>query len=106
MTFLVDTVRVDPATTERYLEVIHGSAAPVMEQAGARLVACWRTAEDLGEEVSVLTMWSFPDHAAWNEIRKNLVLDRRWYRYSSELSGLRTSGERRFFYPVHFSPLQ
>jgi hypothetical protein len=106
MTFLVDTVRVDPGTTERYLDVIHGSGAPVMEEAGAPLVACWRTAEDLGEQVSVQTIWSFGDHAAWNEIRKNLVLDRRWYRYSSEISELRTGGERRFFYPARFSPLK
>lgn len=106
MTFLVDTVHVDPGTTERYLGVIHRSGAPVMEQAGARLVACWRTAEDLGEQVSVQTIWSFPDHTAWNEIRKNLVLDRQWLRYSSEISELRTGGERRFYYPVSFSPLR
>jgi hypothetical protein len=37
-------------------------------------------------------------------IRKNLVLDPRWYEYAGQVAALRMSGTRRFYYRVGFSP--
>jgi hypothetical protein len=64
----------------------------------------WNTsAADLGENVDVQIVWAFEDHAQWNVIRRNMVLDPRWYDYARQVAALRTGGTRRFYYPVGFS---
>ena len=45
-------------------------------------------------------MWGCSDHEEWNKIRRNLVLDSRWYAYAHRAQALRDSGTRRFFYPT------
>jgi hypothetical protein len=106
MAFVVDTALMEPANAPEYLRLVETEGVPVMTGAGAGFVSCWSTSAELGEEVSVKTIWSFADHAEWNVIRKNMVLDPRWYAYSEKIKPLRTGGTRRFFYPASFSPLQ
>jgi NIPSNAP len=103
--YLVDTVRVPSEVAEPYVELVGTSAVPVMTDAGAQLVACWATSKDIGEEVEVKIIWSCNDHAEWNTIRKNLVLDPRYYAYASQAAALRKGGTRRFYYPASFSPI-
>jgi hypothetical protein len=102
--YLVDTIRVASGVADRYVELVGTEAVPLMTDAGAQLVACWATSKDTGEDVEVKIIWSCDDHAAWNTIRKNLVLDPRYYSYAARAAGLRTGGTRRFFYPASFSP--
>jgi hypothetical protein len=106
MAYVVDTAHVEPADADEYLRIVETECVPVMTDAGAGFVSCWSTSGELGEEVSIKTIWSFADHVEWNEIRKNMVLDPRWYGYSEKIDRLRTGGTRRFFYPASFSPLQ
>ena len=99
--YLVDTVQVRPADVASYVELVEGDGVAVMTGAGAAFMSCWTTSAELGEDVDVQVTWSFGDHTEWNEIRKNLVLDRRWHDFARRAAGLRTGGTRRFYDPVH-----
>jgi hypothetical protein len=105
MAYVVDTVQLSPANAAEYLRIVETEGVPVMTDAGAGFVSCWATSGELGEEVSIKTIWSFTDHVEWNLIRRNMVLDPRWYEFSVKIARLRTGGTRRFFYPASFSPL-
>jgi hypothetical protein len=100
MPFVVDTIEVEPSQLSPYLEAVHQLGIPVMTDAGASFVSCATTSAELGENVDVQIVWSFVDHAEWNVIRRNMVLDRRWYEYAGRTAALRTAGTRRFYYPV------
>jgi hypothetical protein len=104
MPYVVDTIEVEPEVVARYLETVAHLGVPVMTDAGARFVSCATTTADIGEVVDVQIVWAFDDHAQWNEIRKNMVLDSRWYEYSAKVAALRTGGTRRVFYRAPFSP--
>jgi hypothetical protein len=106
MAYVVDTALMEPTNVQEYLHLVETEAVSVMTDAGAGFVSCWSTSGELGEEVQVKTIWSFADHVEWNVIRKNMVLDPRYYAYSEKIKPLRTGGTRRFFYPASFSPLQ
>lgn len=106
MAYVVDTVQMEPGDAQEYLRLVENEAVPVMTDAGAGFVACWETSGELGEEVSIKTIWSFNDHVQWNVIRKNMVLDPRYHEYSQKIAQLRTGGTRRFFYTAPFSPLR
>jgi hypothetical protein len=103
MPYVVDTIAVPEDSVAAYLAVVEDLGVPVMTEAGASLVSCATTAVGLGEGVDIQIVWSFDDHDRWNVIRKNLVLDPRWYRYADQVAALRTGGTRRFYYPVSFS---
>jgi hypothetical protein len=102
MVHLVDTVEVEPARAGDYLMAVETLGIPVMTEAGASFVSCWTTAKDLGEPVRIEVVWAFEDHEQWNDVRRNLVLDPRWYQYGDRIAALRISGTRRFYYPVSF----
>lgn len=104
MVYVVDTIEVDPPDAEAYFHAIETMGVPVMTEAGARFVSCWGTSPELGEDVNIKTIWSCDDHAQWNVIRKNLVLDPRWHAFAATIAGLWKGGQRRFFYPSSFSP--
>jgi hypothetical protein len=104
MSYLVDVVQIDAAHADEYLQLVRDLAVPVMSDAGASLAACWSTARDLGEDVDVLVAWSIGDHARWNEIRRDLVLDPRWHRWASAAARLRRGGTRRFYHEAPFAP--
>ena len=99
MVHLVDTVDVDPALVDDYLGVVRGLGVAVMTDAGAALVSCATTPRDMGEPVSIQVVWGFDDFAHWNDIRRRLVLDPRWYDYGSAVARLRAAGTRRFYLP-------
>jgi hypothetical protein len=98
--YMVDTIQVRPSALDAYVALVHDVAVPVMTAAGASLVSCWTTSPALGEDVDVQVTWSFPDHVRWNEIRKNLVLDREWHALANSTAALRQGGARRFYYPT------
>jgi len=98
--YLVDTIEVAADRLEAYLELVETVGVPVMTEAGARLDRCTATSVALGEPVEIQIVWSFDDHGQWNEIRKNMVLDPRWYEYGRRGASLRTGGTRRFHYPT------
>jgi hypothetical protein len=100
---MVDTVEVAPAQLASYLDVVHLEGLPVMTDAGALFVSCATTSAEIGGRVDVQVVWSFDDHDQWNVIRRNLVLDPRWYEYAARLATLRIGGTRRFYYPADFS---
>jgi len=104
MPYVIDTIEVDPRFVVAYLETVELLGVPLMTDAGASLVSCATTSLDFAESVDVQIVWAFHDHAHWNVIRKNMVLDRRWYEYAERVAALRTRGTRRFYYPVSFSP--
>ncbi len=98
--YIVDTVQVRPSDLAAYVALVHDVAVPVMTGAGASFVSCLATSPDLREDVDVQVTWSFRDHVEWNEIRKNLVLDRAWHDLARRAAALRTGGTRRFYYPA------
>jgi hypothetical protein len=93
---LVDQHQVAPPDVESFLAVVREQVRPTMEYAGASFVAC-DVAPDLGDDVDVRTEWACADFAAWNDIRRTLMLDPRYHSYSAALSALRRGGTRRFF---------
>jgi hypothetical protein len=101
--FVVDTIEVPEGSVEPYLAVVEYLGVPVMTDAGAAFVSCATTPAGLGESVDIQIVWAFDDHDQWNVIRKNMVLDPRWYQYADQVAALRTGGTRRFYYPVSFS---
>jgi hypothetical protein len=103
MPYVVDTVELEPPDVAPFLAVLEQLGLAVMTDAGASFVSCATTAVDLGENVDVQIVWAFEDHGQWNVIRRNMVLDPRWYDYARQVAALRTGGTRRFYYPVSFS---
>jgi len=96
---LVDTVDVAPHDLERYLDLLHGRTVPVMNEAGASFVSCATTDPAL-DPVTVQVVWGFDDFVQWNDIRRRLVVDPRWYEVADEAAALRRSGTRRFYRPA------
>ena len=104
MPYVVDTIEVEPRCLAPYLEVVEHLGVPVMTDAGAAFVSCATTSTEIDEKVEVQIVWGFDDHVQWNVIRKNMVLDPRFYEYADRVATLRAGGTRRFYYPARFSP--
>ena len=104
MPYVVDTIEVEPHLVAPYPDSVEQLRVPLMTDAGAFFVSCATTSADIGEIVDVQIVWAFDDHAQWNVIRKNMVLDPRWYEYSDRVAALRSGGTRRVYYRVGFSP--
>ena len=101
---LVDTLEVRPEHVDDYLDLVRTVGMAVMTDAGATFVSCATTSREIGEPVHVQVVWAFEDHVQWNEIRRNLVLDPRWYEYGARGAALRVGGTRRFYTPASLSP--
>jgi len=95
--YLVDTVAVEPENVSPYLALVESRVKPLMTGAGATFEFCRITAADLGRPVDVEVAWSFTDNTAWNEIRRDLVLDPIYYECAEALRALRMGGTRRFY---------
>jgi hypothetical protein len=93
--FLVDLVQVGEHDAAAYLRALDEHGIPVMTAAGAAVESCRSTFAGLGTDVDVEVVWRIHDFAHWNLIRKNLVLDPRWYAWAERASGLRRGGTRR-----------
>jgi NIPSNAP protein len=104
MPYVIDTIEVEPAHVAPYLEAVEHLGIPVMTEAGASFVSCATTSSDIGENVAVQIVWGFENHDEWNLIRRNMVLDRRWYEYGRTTATLRRGGTRRIYHRVDFSP--
>jgi hypothetical protein len=104
MPYVVDTIAVDPRCLTPYLEAVGQLGVPVMTDAGASFVSCATTSPAIGEPVDIQIVWAFDDHDQWNLIRRNMVLDPRWYVFADRVAALRTGGTRRFYYPVDLPP--
>jgi hypothetical protein len=102
MIHLVDTVEVEPGDVEDYLDTVRGAGMAVMTEAGASFVSCATTSGEVGERVHIQVVWAFEDFEQWNEIRRNMVLDPRWYEYAQKAASLRVGGTRRFYTPASF----
>lgn len=94
--FLVDLVQVGERDAEAYLRSFEQDGIPVMRAAGASLESYRSTQAGLGTDVDVEVVWRCHDFAHWNVIRRNLVLDPRWYVWAHRAAELRRSGTRRF----------
>ena len=81
---LVDQQQVTAADAAELVAVVRGQGIPLMESAGAVFVLC-EAAPDLGDDVDVLTVWSFRDFVEWNRIRRDLMFDPRYAPYAAEL---------------------
>jgi hypothetical protein len=97
MVHLVDTLEVDPQHVDDYLRLVATAGLVIMTEAGAAFVSCGTTSTEVGEPVQVQVVWAFDDYEHWNEIRRNLVLDPRWYEYAARAATLRTGGTRRLY---------
>lgn len=93
----VDTVEVDRASADEYCRMVEEVLAPIVEEAGATFDGCWHTVETTPGPVLVQTVLSCSGFEAWNVIRRNLVLDPRWYACAEQLHGLGRGGTRRFY---------
>jgi len=93
---LVDHHEVAATDVEELVAVVHQQGVPLMEAAGATFVLC-DAAPDVGDDVDVLTVWSFRDFVEWNHIRRNLMFDARYGPYATALARLRRGGTRRFY---------
>jgi hypothetical protein len=101
---LVDTIEVDAERVDDYLDLVRTAGISIMTDAGATFVSCATTPREIGEAVHVQAVWAFDDFEHWNEIRRNLVLDPRWYDYAARAAALRIGGTRRFYSPAPFPP--
>ena len=98
MLHIVDTIEVAPDDVDAYVDVVHDLGVPVMADAGASLVSCATTPVGIGDPVCVQVVWAVEDgFDRWNEVRRDLVLDPRWYAYGARAAALRQGGTRRFF---------
>ena len=97
MLHIVDTIEVDAPDVDAYLDAVRGLGVPVMTDAGASFVSCEASPPDIGEPVWVQVVWAVDDFERWNEVRRDLVLDPRWYAYGARITALRRGGTRRFF---------
>jgi hypothetical protein len=104
LVYLVDTVEVEPRDVDDYLHVLRSVGMEVMTDAGASFVSCATTSSEVGEAVHIQMIWAFDDFERWNEIRRDLVLDPRWYEYAQRTASLRTGGTRRFYTPTALLP--
>jgi hypothetical protein len=93
---LVDHHEVAVTAVEELVALVHQQGVPLLEAAGATFVLC-EAAPDLGDDVDVLTVWSFRDFVEWNGIRRNLMFDPRYAAYAAALDRLRHGGTRRFY---------
>jgi hypothetical protein len=93
---LVDQQQVAAADVSAFLALVREQGVPLMESAGATFVLC-DAGPDIGDDVDVVSVWSFRDFVEWNGIRRNLMFDGRYTPYAAELARLRRGGTRRFY---------
>jgi hypothetical protein len=93
---LVDHQQVAAADVSEFVALVRAQGVPLMESAGVTFVLC-EAAPEVGDDVDVLTVWSFGDFVEWNRIRRDLMFDPRYAPYVTELARLRRGGTRRFY---------
>lgn len=105
MIYLVESVDVRPGDTARYLAAFEETYLPGAARRGQELVACWHTPVDIGEDVTVTTVFRLRDWAHWNEVRGAAVVDPSMPAWLALRRELVRGGTRRFYEPAACSPL-
>lgn len=104
MIYLVESVDVAPDDTDRYLDAFRRLYLPGAMDRGLRLVACWHTRRDIGEDVTVMVVFAVAGWAEWERARNAAVLDPAMAEWLSARRELMKRGTRRFYEPAAFSP--
>jgi hypothetical protein len=104
--YLVESIDVAPADTRRFLEAFERVFLPPARERGMKLLACWHTHENLGEDVTVTSIFEIPGWAEWDELRRKAVLDPAMPEWLELRDRLARRGFRRFYTPAEFSPLR
>jgi hypothetical protein len=104
--YLVESVEVDPGDLSRYLDAFEHEFLPPAVERGMDLVACWHTPADLGEDVTVTTIFRLRDWGHWEELRTKAVLDPSTGPWVALRRELVRRGTRRFHTPAACSPMQ
>lgn len=104
MIYMVDSIQIAAEDTERYLEAFASVFLPPARRRGMELVACWHTPRDIGEDVTVMTVFRFRDWAHWDELRMKSVMDPALYDWIAIQTKLQKYGTRRFYQAAEFSP--
>ncbi|MCH2170515.1 NIPSNAP family protein [Myxococcota bacterium] len=106
MIYLEESMQVEASNLSEYLEAIEQIYLPAARERGMRLLACWHTPIDLGEDVTVTTLFELRDFEEWDELRKRAVVDPALPAWLAARSSLTKKGTRRFYEPAAFSPLR
>ena len=106
MLFMIDETQVEAEDTQRFLEAFETVFLPPASKRGLELVACWHTPPDIGEDVTVTTIFQMRAWAHWDELRARMFLEPSLPEWLELLESLRKSGTRNFYTPTSFSPLK
>jgi hypothetical protein len=89
------TARLGEANVSAYMDLLLDAYDRAVADAGMTLVHRWRTIGHASDVVEVQSVWEMPSVAAYDEIRKQLLVDERWVRFNDVAMPLVTGGERR-----------
>ncbi len=106
MILMVESVDVDPADTDAYLDAFERLYLPGATQRGMELVACWHTPREIGEDVTVTVVFRLESWATWEQARNAGVGDPSMPEWIQTRRALMKRGNRRFAEPAAFSPLR
>lgn len=104
MIYMVDSIQIAAEDTRRYLDAFESVFLPPARKRGMELVACWHTPTDIGEDVTVMTVFRIHDWAHWDELRMKNVTDPALYDWAEIQNELQKQGTRRFYQAAEFSP--
>jgi hypothetical protein len=101
---LVDTVDLAAADLEAYLAAFAECYLPGATERGLELVGCWHTPTDIGELVTVTTVFSVGSWEEWERIRNAGVRDPMMSTWVDRRRALMVNGSRRFYLSASLSP--
>ena len=104
MIYLVESIEVEPSNTERFLKAFHDVFLPPARDRGMKLVAVWHTPTQIGEDVTITSIFELRDWDQWNDLRKKAVLDPEMPKWLEIREQLAKRGRRHFYTPAEFSP--
>ena len=85
MIYLVDNIIVAPENTEKYLELFQTVYLPSAKERDLELVACWHTPMDIGEDVTIITIWALRDWKHWNQVQKDVYVELKKFGFTSNI---------------------
>ncbi|GAB4658931.1 hypothetical protein [Mycobacterium avium] len=103
--YVVDNVLIAQSDLPAYLDSLERQLVPAARQRGMDLLAAWHTSAELGEDVTVTTIFRLQDWAHWVELRARAALDPKLYEWLAAFAPMRKGGRRLFYQRAGFSPL-
>jgi hypothetical protein len=94
---LVDSVDVRPEHLETYLTAFADYYLPGATERGMELVACWHTPTEIGEHVTVTTVFRMDSWQEWERIRNAGVRDPMMATWVDRRREVMLRGSRRFY---------